>query len=217
MTYQSAPEARGTRGIDAVLPRIRVHWWVLLVIGVAWLIFAMAVLQFNLTSALSIAIATGLLLVVAAFSELLNAIAAPGWKWLHAVLAVVFFVMGIIALVWPQSTFLALARIVAWYLLFKGGADIALSLARQEEDRLWWLRLIVGVLEISLAFWAASYPGRSAVLLVLWVGLSALMKGFTDIVLAFEVRSLQTRTPHQPATPQQVPDQTVPGGVATAG
>ncbi|MBO0879622.1 MAG: DUF308 domain-containing protein, partial [Mycobacterium sp.] len=150
----------------------------------------------------AIAVAVGLLLIVASFSELVNALAAPNWQWLHAVLAGVFFVGGITALVWPQPTFLALARIVAWLLFFKGCVDIVLALGRRLDDPLWWLRLILGAFEIGIAFWAGDSPHRSALLLALWVGLNAIAKGVTDIELAFDIRSVTRKSePKTPSTP----------------
>jgi uncharacterized membrane protein HdeD (DUF308 family) len=168
---------------------LRVAWWVLLVIGVVWLVFAMVVLQFDLGSASAIALATGLLLILASFSQVVTAQAARQWRWLHLALAAVFFVGGIIALVWPDPTFHALARLLAWFLLFKGSADIVAGLATRAADTLWWLLLAVGAVEIAVAFWAAAEPSRSAGLLMLWVGLIALFKGISDIVLAFGVRA----------------------------
>ena len=204
MTDTYATERRDDRGRLATILETHIWWWIPLAVGVGWLIFAMIVLQLNLTSAWAIAVATGLLLIVASFSELVNALAAAGWQWLHVTLAAGFFIGGIVALVWPDPTFLALARIIAWLLFFKGCADIVLALGRRLDDSLWWLRLILGVLEIGVALWAADSPDRSALLLMLWIGLSAVAKGVTDIVLAFEIRSLVRKTPGS-WSPEQVP------------
>lgn len=172
--------AAGTSGIP---------WWVLLVAGIVWVAFGLAVLQFGLTSARAIGLVIGLMLVVAAFSQLAAVAAARQFRVLHAVLAGVFFVAGMIGLIWPDPTFLALTRLVAWLLLFKGCANIVIALMSRGTGALWWFLLGLGVIEIGVAFWAAGVPSRSAVLLVLWVALIALTKGLTDIVLAFGVRA----------------------------
>ena len=54
------------------------------------------------------------------------------------------------------------------------------------------LGLTAGVLEILLGFWVSQqeFPAQ-ALLLILWVGFFALFRGFSDILLAFEVRGLQ--------------------------
>jgi len=146
------------------------------------------VLQFDLVSARSIALAAGLLLILASFSQVVTAQAARQWRWVHVALAAALFVAGIVALVWPDPTFQALARLLAWFLLAKGGADIVIALVLRTLDALWWVFLVVGLIEIIVALWAAGVPSRSAALLMLWVGLVAVFKGITDIVLAFGLR-----------------------------
>ena len=163
-------------------------WWIFLVAGIAWTLLALAILQFDVRSIWSIAIVFGIVLIFASVDEFFAASTAPGWRWAHALLGVLFLVGGIIAVAWPGATFVILARIFAWYLLFKGTFDIVTAFALRGLE-LWWVRLVAGVLELVLAFWAAGYPGRSTTLLILWVGFGALAHGITDIVLAFQIRS----------------------------
>ena len=58
---------------------------------------------------------------------------------------------------------------------------------------LWWIGLIVGAVEILLAFWAAGNFGREAVLLVVWVGAAALARGVMEIALALRLHSMRDR------------------------
>lgn len=169
--------------------RVRVGWWALVVAGVVWLVFGMVVLQLNLTSTWSLRLAAGLLLVLAAFGHLLNASVAAHWQWLHGVLAGAFFVTGMVTLVWPDPTYLALTRIIAWFLLVKGTAEVFLALAERAGDRLWGLSVVVGLLEVAVGFGVAGVPAGSIPLLPLWVGLIALSKGVTDLIQGFELRS----------------------------
>jgi uncharacterized membrane protein HdeD (DUF308 family) len=57
----------------------------------------------------------------------------------------------------------------------------------------WWLGLLSGILEIVLGFWASQqyYPARAA-LLLLYVGFYGIFRGISDLVLAFQVRSLNS-------------------------
>ena len=49
-----------------------------------------------------------------------------------------------------------------------------------------------GILEILLGFWTAQqYLSVQGALLLVWVGLFALFRGISEIVIAFEVRSRQ--------------------------
>jgi uncharacterized membrane protein HdeD (DUF308 family) len=166
-------------------------WWLFLVTGIVWLIFAMIVLQFDIDSVAAIALAAGIVMVAAGLNEFLALLLFRGWGWLHAVLGVLFIAAGILAMAWPDVTFVALARVLAWYLLFKGTFDIVIALVQRGHVELWWTVLIAGIFEVLLAFWAAGYPGRAATLLVLWVGFSALTRGVTEIILAFQLRGLR--------------------------
>jgi uncharacterized membrane protein HdeD (DUF308 family) len=50
------------------------------------------------------------------------------------------------------------------------------------------MMLIVGIIEILLGVWAMGYPGRSAVLLIFWIGFGAIVRGIAEIVLSFRVK-----------------------------
>jgi uncharacterized membrane protein HdeD (DUF308 family) len=105
-------------------------------------------------------------------------------------MGVLFVVTGILAFAWPGRTFLVLAHLVAWFLLFKGTLDIFIAFATRPAE-LWWARLVAGILGIVIAFWAAGYGGRSAVLLVLWIGIAALTRGVMELVLAFQLKGMR--------------------------
>jgi uncharacterized membrane protein HdeD (DUF308 family) len=107
------------------------------------------------------------------------------------VVGVVALGAGVIAFAWPDATFIVLAAIIGWYLLFRGTFDIVTALSTRREDDLWWVLLAAGIAQVLVAFWAVGYEGRSIVLLVVWVGATGLARGITDIVLAFRLRELE--------------------------
>jgi len=47
-----------------------------------------------------------------------------------------------------------------------------------------------GILEILLGIWAIGYPGRSAALLILWIGVGGIIRGIGEIAMSFQVRKL---------------------------
>jgi uncharacterized membrane protein HdeD (DUF308 family) len=165
-----------------------VAWWVYLITAALWFVIAWIVLRFDLTSVVAVSILAGTVILIAGFAELFNAAVAPGWKWLHAVLGVLFIITAVIAFFRPGGTFAILAAIVGWYFIFKGMLDIVLAFATKDANDAWWLGLIVGIIELFLGFWAAGRYGRSVTLLIVFVGAIALTRGVTDIVLAFRLR-----------------------------
>jgi uncharacterized membrane protein HdeD (DUF308 family) len=163
-------------------------WWIFLVTGIAWLFISVMVLQFDAQSVSTIALLFAIVLFFAALDELLAAFLASGWRWLHAIFAVVFVFGGVWALAYPSQTFGTLALLVAWFLMFRGAFETIASLMNRDVE-LWWLGLLAGLAQIFIAFWALGYPGRSAYLLVLWVGIAAMFHGIGSILLAFQIKS----------------------------
>ena len=166
-------------------------WWLFLITGIAWLFVAKIVLDANLETVAAIAVLAGFMFSFAAVNEFMVAAAVRSWRWLHIVFGVLFALAGIMAFVRPGGTFLSLAAIIGWFLIFKGTLDLVVSLAGRDEYELWWLGLVTGIIELLIGFWAAGSPRRSIALLVIWVGAGALARGVMEIVLAFRLRSLQ--------------------------
>jgi uncharacterized membrane protein HdeD (DUF308 family) len=173
------------------LASLNVAWWLYLISAFAWFVIAWVVLRFDVRSVAAVAVLAGIVIVMAGMAELFNAFVAPSWGWLHGVLGVIFVITGIIAFFQPGGTFAVLAAFIGWYLLFKGLLDIVLAFVTKPDNDAWWLGLIVGIIEVGLGFWAAGSFGKSAVLLVTFIGIIALTRGITDIVLAFRLRGAE--------------------------
>ena len=181
-------EGAAERTLGDTLP----PWWLLLITGVGWSVVGLILLRFNYTSVHAISLLFGFVGIAAGVMELFMLFMVRGWwKLLNGVLAVAFFAAGVVAFVHPGDTFLALAAIFSFFLLFAGMFDIIQSIAARNEVGAWWLQLIGGIILVVLAFWAAGYYGRSAVLLIAWVAAFALIRGVRDFVFAFRVRELQ--------------------------
>jgi uncharacterized membrane protein HdeD (DUF308 family) len=167
-------------------------WWLPLITGIAWLIISLIVLRFDTTSIKTIGILAGVVFIGAGLTDFALASVVDRWKWLYVVLGVLLIAIGIVALFTPQNTFVALAAVIGWFLLFKGMFDIVIALSDRDAD-LWWLTFLFGIAEIGLAFWAAGYFGRKVVLLIVFVAAAAMARGITEIILAFQLRGVEKR------------------------
>lgn len=168
-------------------------WWLFLVTGVIWIVISFAVLSFDPNSAALIGLMMGAVLIVAGVNEFFAAAMVDGWKWAHTLLGVLFVVTGVMAMLEPFQTFGILALLIGWFLLIKGTVTVVFAVATRHELSLWGLLLAAGIAEIVIGIWALGYPGRSAWLLVLWVGIGALMRGITEIVTGFQLHSAHRR------------------------
>ena len=172
-------------------------WGWFLAAGIAWIVFAFFLLSFNYRTVWAIAVFFGIGFIVGGIMELAVAAVAPGWKWLYILIGVVSIVAGVIALMWPGETFLVLSAIVGWLLLFYGIIDIVFAFSTRHLEGLWWMQLVSGIIMVLLGFWAISPDNatvatyRGAVLLVVWIGVAALFRGISDIIVGFRLRSVQ--------------------------
>jgi uncharacterized membrane protein HdeD (DUF308 family) len=170
-------------------------WGWFLAAGIAWIVFAFFVLSFNFQTVWAIAVFFGIVFIAGGIMEFAVAAVAPGWKWLYVLIGIVSIVAGVIALVWPGATFLVLSAIVGWLLLFYGIIDIVFAFSTRHLEGLWWMQLISGIVMVLLGFWAISPDDatvatyRGAVLLVVWIGVAALFRGISDIIVGFGLRS----------------------------
>jgi uncharacterized membrane protein HdeD (DUF308 family) len=171
-------------------PAIGRWWWVLLVTGILWILIGLFVLQAHYQSAVAIGYLIGFWLFFAGVAEFVEAAAVEGWRWLHIAFGVLFVLGGIAALISPWQTFTVLAALIGFFLVIKGTFDFIMALAMRHIVDLWWMSLTAGIIEIVLGIWAMGYPGRSAALLIIWVGVGAIIRGVAEIVTAFHVHKL---------------------------
>jgi len=192
MSTAAAPFGTKSGPLQKVLARTLPPWWLLLFTGVAWVIVGFSLLRFDYTSVYSISLLFGFVALAAGFLELWMTFMADGW-WilLNGLLAVAYIAAGVVAFIHPGNTFVALAAVFSFLLLFAGTSDIIQSISARKEIEVWWLQLVGGIVEVLLGFWAAGYWGRSAILLIAWVAAFAVIRGSRDIVTAFRVRELQ--------------------------
>jgi len=165
-------------------------WWLFLITGVAWLIIALVVLRFDMTSVASVGVLLGVILLMAGINEfMVLGLRDVAWKWFHGVLAALFAIGGIWAFIHPIGAFYELASILGFLLVLKGAMDLVGSVAQREVSELWWLGVVTGGLEILLGFWASQqFFAPRAILILVWVGFFAIFRGVSEIVLAFEAR-----------------------------
>lgn len=161
------------------------RWWLYLISGIAWFLFAFLALTWNLATVWGIAVFAGIGLIIGGLFEFVVSSVVPSWKWVHVVFGVLSIAAGVLALGWPGQTFLVLAALLAWYLLFSGFFEVVLAFTTRELDELWWLRLLLGVAQILVGFWAVGYAGRSTALLIVWVAAAALARGLSNLFVAF--------------------------------
>jgi uncharacterized membrane protein HdeD (DUF308 family) len=170
------------------------RWWIFLVSGIAWLVFALIVFQGDYTTVYAISILFGIVALFAGVNEFFAiTVSTTGWKFAHGILGVLFVIAGIWAIVHPHNAFATLAALMGFFLLAKGIFDLTVAFMTKGYFDLWWVQLMLGIIEILFAFWVAGSFRNKVILLVVYVGIVALSRGITEIFLAFKLKSLRRR------------------------
>jgi hypothetical protein len=167
------------------------YWWLSLVAGIAWIIVAVAILQFDETSVRTVGLIVGFMFLFAGFQNLALAAAPIPYRWVWVTFGVLLIIAGIVALANPEDTFSGLADMLGFLFLLVGFWWTVRAFLEQDVDELWWLGLIAGMLMVVLAFWTAGqFYIEKAYVLIVFAGIWALMEGIGDISRAFALRSL---------------------------
>jgi uncharacterized membrane protein HdeD (DUF308 family) len=168
------------------------YWWLWLVVGIAWVVAALVVLQFDGASVATVGIIVGIMFAVASAQQFVLAALADSLRWLWAIFGVLFGASAIICFIHPESTFVALADILGFVFLSVGVWWTIRAFILKAVESTWWVELVSGVLMLVMAFWTSGqFFIEKAYMLLVFAGIWALMHGVLDIVGAFRVRSLR--------------------------
>jgi uncharacterized membrane protein HdeD (DUF308 family) len=165
-------------------------WWLWLVTGIAWVVVALVVLQFDEASVKTVGVVTGIMFLVAGTQNLVLGMLADGaTRWVLWFFAALLVIAGLISLVQPEDTFAAVADILGFIFLTIGVFWLIGAFSERHVNDLWWFGLMSGLAMIILAFCTSGqfFIERAYVLLV-FAGIWALFHGVGDIIRAFQVR-----------------------------
>jgi hypothetical protein len=191
----TTPDFGGPVGVPSTAEEVRSAgdlWWVWLLVGIAWILAALIILQFDSASVTTVGVLIGIMFVGAGAQQFVLAAVSDSLRWLSAIFGVLFWIAAIICFINPEDTFAGLADVLGFLFLVVGVWWFIRSFLERTENPLWWLGLIGAMAMVVLAFWTSGqfFITKSYTLLV-FAGVWALMQGVTDIVRAFAVRSMR--------------------------
>jgi len=191
-TSATTPDVGGIAVSDepAGIQRFSGPWWLWLVVGVAWIVASLVILQFDRASITTVGVIVGVMFVAAGLQQLYLAFVADSLRWLWAIFGALFLISGGICFISPENTFAGMADILGFLFLTVGLWWTIRAFIEKAENPFWWLSLIGGVLMVITAFWTSGqFFIEKAYTLLVFAGAWALMQGIADIVRAFAVRS----------------------------
>jgi uncharacterized membrane protein HdeD (DUF308 family) len=106
---------------------------------------------------------------------------AKEW-WLLAILGVVSVVAGVLAIVYPDLTLLAMGLIFGCYLLLAGIFELISAVVGEAESRA--LSAIIGVVAFVAGLVCLRRPGESLLALIVVLGIYLVVTGVVKLVIA---------------------------------
>jgi uncharacterized membrane protein HdeD (DUF308 family) len=168
------------------------YWWLWLVIGIAWVVAALVILQFNHASIVTVSVILGIMFAAAAIQQFMLTAVADSLRWLWAIFGVLFAACAVICFVEPAGTFTGLANVLGFLFMVVGIWWIIQAFVTRAVNPMWWLGLTTGILMVVLGFWTSGqFFLQRAYTLLVFAGIWALMQGIIEIVRAFQMRSLR--------------------------
>jgi len=108
-----------------------------------------------------------------------------GWVALRGVAALIF---GILAFVWPAATLLVLALFWGAYVFCDGIFSLVAGFRMRDQGKPMWSLLLIGVLGIAAGLITFFAPGITAVALLVFIAVWAILMGIFQVVTAIRVR-----------------------------
>lgn len=176
------------------------NWWVMLIRGVAGVLFGIATFFAPGVSLAVLVLLFGAYALVDGVLAVISAVRRRGvsdrW-WMLLLEGLVGIAAGIMTLVWPGITALALLYVIAAWALLTGAFEIAAAIRLRKIITGEWLLVLSGVASIGLGILLMIFPGPGALVMVLWIGAYVFVFGILLIALSLRLRSLdRSRTPH---------------------
>lgn len=184
------------------------NWWVVLLRGAVSILFGLLTIFAPGISLAALVLTFGAYALVDGVLAVVTAVRrrADTKLWVLLLLeGVVGVAAGVMTLVWPGITALALLYLIAAWSLVTGAFEITAAIRLRTALTGEWLLALSGILSIALGVLLAFFPGPGALALVLWIGIYANIFGALLIVLAFRLRSWARASAPPPAFTQTSP------------
>ncbi len=179
-------------GLATVLVgRIARNWGLILVRGLAALVFGILCFVWPAISLLALVLLYGAYAIV-------DGIGAIVWGsrsrwWLMVAVGVVSVLSGLIAFFWPGITALALLYVIAAWAIVRGVAELVAAFQLRRRISNEWMLVLGGLISILFGVVMALFPGAGALSMIWLIGAFAVVFGIFAVSLALRLRSFQER------------------------
>jgi uncharacterized membrane protein HdeD (DUF308 family) len=177
------------------------NWWAFLVRGIMGIIFGVITFFEPGISLAALVLLFGAYAFVDGIFAIVSAIrrrtGSEPW-WLLLLEGIAGIGAGVVTLLWPGLTAIALLYVIAAWALVTGAFEIAAAIRLRKIIDHEWLLVLSGVASIALGVLLMLFPGPGALTLVIWIGAGALVSGVMFVILGLRLRSWGRTHPSHP-------------------
>ena len=168
-------------------------WWAIALRGVLAVLFGVVALFYTGQTLLALVFVFGAYAVLNGLFAIVGAVRAGEahrrWGWL-AVAGVAGVAAGIVALLWPGLTALAVVLIIAGWAIILGVSEIAFALSWPNTLAHPWLAALSGAISVLYGLLLAVWPRSGAVALTWLLGVYAIIYGAMILYYAYQLRTM---------------------------
>lgn len=176
---------------EAIVAEAGRYWWVLLVLGIASILFGIALIAWPDKTLTVLAVLFGVWLLIAGLIRFFQAIFDQDaeHRILLAVVGILGVILGLLVMRDPLRTIWVIAVIIGLFWLISGLVDVfRVATRRITEDR--GLSLTLGIVAIVAGAVVMLWPGITVLVLAIVGGLYLIISGIVQSIMAFRLRNV---------------------------
>ncbi len=179
-------------------------WWLMALRGLAAVLFGVMAFVWPGITLLTLVYLFGAYALVNGVLAFILAYRGPEDRRVGSLIseAIISVVAGVVALVVPGITALALVVLIAFWAIVTGVIEIVGAVRLRKVISNEWLLILAGIISLVFGVLLLFQPGAGALALVWWIGAFAIVFGVLLFALAFRMRkwgSATTTTEAKPA------------------
>jgi uncharacterized membrane protein HdeD (DUF308 family) len=167
------------------------YWWALALRGLFAVLFGLLTFFIPGITLLALVLLFGAYALLDGIFDIVSAIKSPSHHWAFMVEGIVGIIIGILTLVWPRITGIALLYLIGFWAIFTGVLEIVAGIRLRAAITNEALLILMGVLSLLFGLLIIIFPSAGALAIAFWIGAYALIFGIMLIALAFRLRGFR--------------------------
>jgi uncharacterized membrane protein HdeD (DUF308 family) len=177
---------------SAMVHALAKNWWMLLLRGIAAIIFGVLVFAWPGVTLLTLIWFYGAFVLVDGVLAIIAAIAggAPAPRWWLAIVGLLGIAAGLLTFLMPGLTALVLLFFIAGWAIATGVFQIIGAIKLRKEIDNEWLLVLSGIVSVLFGVGMMLAPGAGALALLWVIGAYAVITGVLIIALSFRLKKV---------------------------